>query len=204
MKCLILFLSAFWAALSAQAVETIDKNAVVELLNARRAAYLSGDPSALIKSAANDITVTMISSVVEGPGGTRQMRLPQYVPFLKQSFANTDYLGYKFNQVNAQFADDGQSAKIFVDVQEEARVQGLPVSANKALVIVVELQGGEVKVSSLTEKIESVRAGGQFGSALVEPSGQSANLGQGTIGGQGTSAGSGSTAMTIDQGGGEE
>jgi len=166
-----LFLALLLTAFNARAIDQIDKNVVVDFLNARRAAYLSGDPSELIKSAANDITVTMISSVVEGPGGTRQMRLPQYAPFLKQSFANTEYLGYKFKKVNGQFADDGQSAKVFVDVQEQARVQGLPVTADKAIIIDIELQNGAVKVTNLTEKIENVQAGGQFGASLIESGG---------------------------------
>ncbi|MGE9296863.1 MAG: hypothetical protein ACQKBV_11300 [Puniceicoccales bacterium] len=184
MTRITLFFSFFLAALSAQAVDKIDKQVVVDFLNGRRAAYLSGDPSDLIKTAATDISVTMISSVVEGPGGTRQMKLPQYVPFLKKSFANTEYMAYTFKKVNGQFADDGQSAKVYVDIQEKARVQGLPVTADKALVFALEIQNGQVKVTSLTEKIESVQAGGQYGSSLVEssaPNQSSAGSGQSAV-----------------------
>lgn len=178
------------AALPAQAVDAIDKDVVVDFLNTRRSAYLAGDPSDLIKAASPDITVTMISSVVEGPAGTRVMRLPQYVPFLKEAFANTDYYAYNFKGVKAQIADDGLSAKVFVDVEEDARVQGLPIKATKALIITLELQSGDVKVLSLTEKIESVAAGVQLSKS---------NSATSTPTPEGGSAGSGQTSVKIGE-----
>ncbi|GHB98123.1 hypothetical protein [Cerasicoccus arenae] len=150
------------ASLSAQALDSIDKQVVVDFLNARRTAYLSGDPAVIIQAAAPDITVTMISSVVEGPAGTRSMRLPQYVPFLKEAFANTEYYGYDFKGVKAQMADDGQSAKVFVDVEEDARIQGLPVKASKALIFTLVINNGVLQVTSLTEQIGKVDAGIQI------------------------------------------
>ncbi|WP_309386743.1 hypothetical protein [Cerasicoccus frondis] len=160
------------AALTAQAVDAIDKQVVVDFLNARRSAYLSGDPAVLIQQAAPDISVTLISSVVEGPGGTRSMRLPQYVPFLKESFANTEYYAYTFKGVKAQIADDAQSAKVFVDVEEDARVQGLPIKASKALILSISLENGDVKLQSLTEKIEKVEAGIQLNRKKSAPAPQ--------------------------------
>ncbi|MEO0794031.1 MAG: hypothetical protein AAFX93_02655 [Verrucomicrobiota bacterium] len=173
MKALLSLISVVLLPLSAIAVDAIDKKVVVDMLNARRAAYLAGDPAPLIRSASPDITVTIISSIVEGPAGTRQMRMPQYAPFLKEAFANTEYYAYQFKGVKAQIADDGQSAKVFVDIEEEARVQGLPVTAEKALVISLILKDGDVKVASLTEKIENVDAGARFKSKPepVEPTG---------------------------------
>lgn len=165
MKKLLNFLALAAVLLSAvqvHAVDAIDKKVVVDVLNERRGAYLSGDPAALIQQAAPDITVTMISSIVEGPAGTRTMRLPQYVPFLKEAFANTEYYGYNFKGVKAQIADDNQSAKVFVDVEEDARVQGLPIKATKAIILTLVLDKGDVKVTALTEKIESVEAGIQL------------------------------------------
>lgn len=178
------------AALPAYAATEIDNKMVADFLNERRGAYLAGDPGELIKDASPDITVTMISSVVEGPAGTRVMRLPQYVPFLKESFANTEYYGYNFQGVKAQFADDKQSAKIFVDVEEDARVQGLPVKAKKAVIIVVVLKDGDLKVDSLTEKIENVTAGVQFSKS---PAAAAAPIGQES------SSGAGQTSVKIGQ-----
>lgn len=179
------------ATLPVFAADAIDNKMIADFLNTRRSAYLSGDPAGLIKTASPDITVTMISSVIEGPAGTRTMRMPQYVPFLKEAFANTEYFGYNFKGVKAQFADDKQSAKIFVDVEEDARVQGLPVKAEKALILVVVLKDGSLMVDSLTEKIENVNAGVQFNkSSSGSTSSSSATTTE-------SSAGSGQTSVKI-------
>ncbi|WP_309395848.1 hypothetical protein [Cerasicoccus maritimus] len=170
------------STLTANAIDAIDKQVVVDFLNARRGAYLSGDPAVLIQQAAPDISVTLISSVVEGPAGTRSMRLPQYVPFLKESFANTEYYAYNFKGVKAQIADDKQSAKVFVDIEEDARVQGLPIKADKALIFSIVIDNAQVKVSSLIEKIESVNAGVQVSKKKTAPAPQSSSgSGQSTV-----------------------